>query len=120
VARTFNDLYVHELEMLISAATQMIELLPVLAKGTDTHELHSALLLQVQGGTNQWEMLRQLLKDLGQPLSVPISRGIQSLLGECTELLKSFPTGNLRDAVMIAHMQRAEHYKMAAYTSAHD
>jgi len=35
-------------------------------------------------------------------------------------LESSFPTGNLRDAVMIAHMQRAEHYKMAAYTSVHD
>ena len=39
---------------------------------------------------------------------------------ECSKLLKSFPAGKLRDTVMIAHMQRAEHYKMAAYSSIHD
>jgi len=66
--------------MLVSAETQMFGLLPVLAKGTDTHELQSALLSQVHGCTNQWEMLRQLLKDLGQPLSVLISRAFSRFL----------------------------------------
>ena len=103
--------------MLVSAETQMIKLLPQLAEGTDTEELKTALFSQVQGCQDQLRLLEQILDALGQPLAVPVSRGIQSLLQECAELLKNFPEGNLRDAVMIAHMQRAEHYKMAAYTS---
>ena len=117
MTRTFNDLYAHELEMLVSAESQMIALLPKLAAGTDTGELQKALLAQVDGCSVQLALLQGLLRDLDRPLAVPVSRGIQSLLQECLDLLKSFPTGNLRDAVMIAHMQRAEHYKMAAYTS---
>ncbi|MGI4855020.1 MAG: DUF892 family protein [Janthinobacterium lividum] len=117
MTRTFNDLYAHELEMLVSAESQMIDLLPKLAAGTDTVELQRALLAQVESCANQLAMLHALLQDAGKPLAVPLSKGIHSLLQECSELLKTFPTGNLRDAVMIAHMQRAEHYKMAAYAS---
>ena len=120
VTRTFNDLYRHELEMLVSAESQMIAILPKLAKATETEELRSALMAEVQGCKDQLKMLQALLKGLGQAPAKPISGGIQSLLQECSELLNSFPDGNLRDAVMIAHMQRAEHYKMAAYTSVHD
>lgn len=103
--------------MLVSAEQQMIDLLPQLAAGTDTAELQKALLDQVDGCKRQLAMLQTILEELGRPLAVPVSRGIRSLLEECSALLKGFPTGNLRDAVMIAHMQRAEHYKMAAYAT---
>ena len=115
--QTFNDLYAHELEMLLSAETQMMELLPTLAEGTGTAELKKALLAQVDGCAKQAVLLGDLLRQGGKPLKVPVSRGIQALLQECSILLRSFPDGNLRDAVMIAHMQRAEHFKIAAYST---
>lgn len=117
MTETFNDLYRHELEVLLSAEQQMITLLPSLADGTDTRELQQALRSQVDGCRSQAELLRRLLKEQGQALKVPVSRGIEALLAECSELLKTYPTGNLRDAVMIAHMQRAEHFRIAAYST---
>ncbi len=115
MTETFNDLYRHELEVLLSAERQMLLLLPALAEATATAELQRALRLQVEGCQAQAELLQRLLQQHGTPLKVPISRGIQALLQECSELLETYPTGNLRDAVMIAHMQRAEHFKIAAY-----
>lgn len=117
ITRTFNDLYLHELETLLSAETQMIDMLPGLARSTETGELKAAFTAQVQGCTEQQIMLQALIASLDQPTATPVSRGIEALLQECSELLKSFAAGNLRDAVMIAHMQRAEHYKMASYAS---
>ncbi len=117
MTETFNALYRHELEVLLSAEQQMVDLLPTLAKGTDTAELQQVLQAQVDGCRAQADLLRRLLTQHGSPSKVPVSRGIQSLLQECSEPLETYPTGNLRDAVMIAHMQRAEHFKMAAYAT---
>lgn len=117
MTETFNELYRHELEVLLSAERQMIRLLPALAEGTDTAELQRALRAQVHGCQTQADLLQRLLEQQGAALKVPVSRGIAALLGECSELLKTYPAGNLRDAVMIAHMQRAEHFKMAAYST---
>jgi ferritin-like metal-binding protein YciE len=120
VKKTFGDLYAHELEMLVSAERQMIKTLPRLANESETAELQKTFLAEVDDCESQLKMLHRILKRLGKPLNVPLSRGIQSLLTECSDLLESFPKGNLRDAVMIAHMQRAEHYKMAAFLSVHE
>lgn len=117
MTETFNDLYRHELEVLLSAERQMIALLPALADATETGELQRGLRSQVEGCRAQAELLMQLLQGTGVPLRVPVSRGIQALLQECSELLETYPGGNLRDAVMIAHMQRAEHFKIAAYST---
>lgn len=117
MTETFNDLYRHELEVLLSAERQMMDLLPALADGTDTPELQRTLRAQVDGCRAQADMLQRLLEQQGAALKVLVSRGIQALLQECSELLKTYPTGNLRDAVMIAHMQRAEHFRMAAYST---
>ena len=120
VTNTFNDLYLHELELLASAEAQMVELLPQLAKGTDTDELTQALKAQCVSCAEQLDTVKGLLIDLGAKSRVPLGSGMRALLAECQVLLKEFPAGNLRDAVMIAHMQRAEHYKMAAYASVRD
>ena len=117
MTETFNDLYRHELEVLLSAERQMVNLLPRLADGTETAELQHALRAQVDGCRGQAELLERLLQEHGGLLRVSVSRGIQALLLECSELLQTYPTGNLRDAVMIAHMQRAEHFKIAAYST---
>lgn len=115
MTETFNELYRHELEVLLSAERQMLALLPTLAAGTETAELQRALQAQIKSCGTQAALLLHLLQGVGTPLRVPVSRGIQALLQECSDLLQTYPTGNLRDAVMIAHMQRAEHFKIAAY-----
>lgn len=120
MTRTFNDLYAHELQALLSAEMQMAALLPELAGGIETAELRTALLAQVTTCEEQAKLIRGLLAELGDAETHPVCRGMKALLEECSELLTSFKTGNLRDAVMIAHMQRAEHYKMAAYASVHE
>lgn len=117
---TFNDLYTHELQALASAESQMVALLPQLAKETDNAELKAAFLLQADGSKHQLLMLRQLLKEMGKRPASLACLGMQTLLKECSDLREGFPAGNLRDTVMIAHMQRAEHYKMASYSSVHD
>lgn len=62
----------------------------------------------------------ELVRATGSKARIPLGIGMKALIEECSVLLKEFPTGNLRGAVMIAHMQRAEHYKMAAYTTVRD
>ena len=120
MTETFNDLYLHELELLASAEQQMIDLLEQLAGGTDTEELRRAFQRQGDGCTEQRSVVIALIKEVGGKDRVALGHGMKGLIDECLVLLKEFPTGNLRDAVMIAHLQRAEHYKMAAYTSVRD
>lgn len=120
MTRTFNELYLHELELLASSEAQMADLLPRLIEGTDTAELQRALQAQQSGCQAQRDMLQAMLRQHGWKGRVPVGTGMKALLAECVVLVSEFPAGNLRDAVMIAHMQRAEHYKLAAYTSVRD
>ena len=99
---------------------QTIVLLPKLAEGTYTGELKRSFLNQVKGCRTQSNMLDRLLKEAGTRDFRPVCLAMKALLRKCSELLKSLPPGNLRDTVIIAHIQRAEHYKMAAYSSVHD
>lgn len=118
--QTFNDLFAHELEMLVSAETQMIAFFPDLRKAQTLTSSRLPFLLRCRAVRINGRCWCRCSKGSVSLLPVPVSRGIQALLEECSELLKTFPPENLRDAVMIAHMQRAEHYKMAAYASVHE
>ncbi|MGI4826725.1 MAG: DUF892 family protein [Janthinobacterium lividum] len=120
MTQSFNELYLHELELLASAEQQMMDLLPKLSARTDTPELQRAFEQQPNGCTEQRLTVLELVRATGSKAQIPLGTGMKALIEECSVLLKEFPTGNLRDAVMIAHMQRAEHYKMAAYTTVRD
>lgn len=117
---TFNELYVHEMAMLASAESQTIALLPRLVAATDTEELKKALASHQATCGVQLATVKRMLEQLNSPADSVVCFGMKALLGECSDVVHEYPKGNLRDTVMIAHMQRADHYRMAAYGSVHD
>lgn len=114
---TFNNLYLYELESLAAAEKQTLEVLPRLGAATEAQELTRRLKGKRSKGKKRLTTLQRLIDQAQGDVKLPVGLGIQALITECLELLKEFRTGNLRDAVMIAHLQGAEHYKIAAYTS---
>lgn len=61
MTETFNDLYLHELELLASAEQQMARLLAKLAAGTDTPELQRTFEGQQSGCLAQYATVLALI-----------------------------------------------------------
>lgn len=115
---TFDDLFAAELAGLACAEAQWGKALPKLARAASTEELRSALLEQGETTKQHGAQLKQLMKEFGWKGAVPACPAMEILLKGCFEVLGKFAPGNLLDCALMLHLQRAEHYKLAAYTSA--
>ena len=116
--KTFDDLFAHELAGLASAEAQWVKALPRVAKQVSTEELRSALLEQVAASQQHGGQLKQIAREFGWKGALPEAAGMAVLLSECFAAAEESAPGNLQDCALILHLQRAEHYRLAAYTSA--
>ncbi len=107
-------LYVVELQELHSAEQQMADVLQGLAQLTSHGEL----------GTRFAELERELrarageiggvLAAIGAPTRAHPDQAMRALLNESRKIAH-IPAGNVRDAALVASVQRLIHYKIAGY-----
>ncbi|WP_433973052.1 DUF892 family protein [Tunturiibacter lichenicola] len=113
----FKDLFEEELETLYFAESQLLKALPLVKKGVFNKELAHVLVQQTAQTKIYVKSLKSALNHLGRRVSITRNATSEAMLSELTHLVKRFPRGNLRDAALLALLQRLEHHRAARYLS---
>jgi ferritin-like metal-binding protein YciE len=100
-----------------SAEKQLTRALPKMAKAASTPELRSALEEHLQVTQTQLERLETILGNLGKKPSKNKCEAMQGLVEEGKEIIEMDGEDIVRDAGLIVHGQKVEHYEIASYGS---
>lgn len=119
---SLQSLYLHELQDLHSAETQLVKALPKLAKAAHSPELKSAFTNHLAQTKEHVQRLEQLLTSRGETPGSQKCKGMAGLIKEGQDLIKAGKNGAepaVLDGGLITAAQKVEHYEMAGYGSAH-
>lgn len=116
--QTLEDLFHHQLKDLYSAETQLIEALPQLREQTTSQKLHNAFTDHLKETKEHQKRLTDIAKSLDIDLSGKRCKAMQGLIGEAKSFLSEEAAPTVRDAGLIANVQRIEHYEISAYGTA--
>jgi len=116
--RNFKDMYIAEVQELASVVRQLGECLPRVAKAASHPALKQVILDNREAAETQKERLEAILEAHGAEVEAHIDQAMQAMLYETNKLLPMLKGEDLRDAGLIASMQRLKHYEIAAYGTA--
>ena len=114
---SLEDLMQDELKDIYDAEKQLTKALPKLAKKATNEELRDALQTHLQETEGHVERLEQIFEQLGMPVRGKRCEGMKHLIDEGNEMIADAEEDATRDAIMIAAVQKTEHYEIASYGS---
>ncbi|TCU20307.1 ferritin-like metal-binding protein YciE [Rhizobium sullae] len=114
----FKDMYLAELQELVSTEAQLAESLLQMAEVASHPALKEALVRHREQTEVQKERLVSLLQKHGADPTAHTDQAMQALIGETGKMVTMLKGNDLRDAGLIASAQRLEHYEIAAYGTA--
>lgn len=112
-----TKVYVHELKDIHSAEKQLLEQLPRMIELATDDQLERKLSGHLRTTQVHLERIEELFSGTDFSAEGHRCRGMEGLLEEASETADA-QEGAVRDALMIAAMQRVQHYLMAGYGSA--
>ncbi len=115
---TFRDMYIAELQELVSVEHQLAQSLPRMAEVASSPELKAALLDHLHETEAQKQRIVSILHKHGADPQAHVDQAMQALVHETGKMLRLLDGGELRDAALIASTQKLEHYEIAAYGTA--
>lgn len=115
---TFKDMYLAELQELVSVEEQLAEALLRMAAAASHPALKDALVDHHAETLAQKERLLAILRTHGVDPAAHVDQAMQALIRETRKMLGILEGDDLRDAGLIASIQKLEHYEIAAYGSA--
>lgn len=113
--KTLRDLLVEELRDLYHADKQLLKAFPRLAKGATAEEMSK---LCEEGADYTEERIRRLeqaFETLGMPARGTTCHAMAGLIEEAMETLDEDFSDAVRDAALLANIQRISHYGIAGY-----
>jgi len=113
--QSLEDLMQDELKDIYDAEKQLTKALPKLAKKASNEELRDALQTHLQETEGHIERLEQIFEQLGMPARGKRCEGMKHLIDEGNEMISEAEEDATRDAIMIAAVQKTEHYEIASY-----
>lgn len=116
--KTLEDLLEHQLQDLYSAESQIITAMPLVAKSATDKKLIKALEEHLKETKEQKTRLEEVCKDLGFETSGEKCKAMEGLIKEAESFLKEDTSEEVRDAGIIAEVQRIEHYEISGYGTA--
>jgi ferritin-like metal-binding protein YciE len=116
--KTFRDMYLAELQELISVESQLMAVLPLMAEVASQPELKHVLMQHEHETHIQKERLQSILEKHGADPDAHDDQAMQALIKETRKMMKLLKGNELRDAGLIASLQKLEHYEIAAYGTA--
>jgi ferritin-like metal-binding protein YciE len=114
----FKDMYLAELQELASVEEQLAEALLRMAAAASHPALKDALVDHHAETVAQKERLVSILKKHGASPTAHTDQAMQALIIETKKMITMLKGDDLRDAGLIASVQKLEHYEIAAYGSA--
>jgi ferritin-like metal-binding protein YciE len=112
---SLEDLMQDELKDIYDAEKQLTKALPKLAKKASNEELREALEQHLQETQGHVERIEQIFEQLELPARGKRCEGMKHLIDEGSEMISDAEEDAVRDAVMIAAVQKTEHYEIASY-----
>jgi ferritin-like metal-binding protein YciE len=112
---TLHDLFIHEIQDLYSAETQITKALPKMIEGATSPKLQKAFEMHLEETEKQIERLEKLSEELDINPKGHTCKGMQGLLKEGEEILSLEGNTAVIDAALIGAAQRVEHYEIAGY-----
>ena len=115
--KTFKDMYIAELQELVSVESQ----LDVALKRMADAALHASLKRELNRHREtkaQSKRLQSILQNHGAKLRAHTDQAMEALINETEKMLSPLEGDDLRDAGLIASAQKLEHYEIAAYGTA--
>ena len=113
--RKFRDLFLAELQELLSAEQQLCNVLLRMAGAASHPDLKRALIHHRAETETQAARLETILLKHGANPGAHVDQAMRALIAETMKMLAMLKSDNLRDAGLIASAQRIEHYEIAAY-----
>ncbi len=110
--------YIGELLELHDAECQIEDTLPVLAQATQDRRITAAFEHQLRDATLHRHRLTKILRSKAAKLGSKPCGSMRAILAEASSVMANSTHDQIRDAMFISVMQRAQHYKVAAYDTA--
>ncbi|MFL6789752.1 MAG: ferritin-like domain-containing protein [Bradyrhizobium sp.] len=114
----FKDMYLAELQELVSVEAQLADALLRMAAAASHPALKDALIDHHAETGAQKDRLMSILRKHGANPTAHTDQAMQALINETKKMLTMLKGDDLRDAGLIASVQKLEHYEIAAYGSA--
>jgi ferritin-like metal-binding protein YciE len=115
---SMEDLLLHELRDLYSAEMQIIKAMPKMIQAASSMDVAEILAAHLEETERQLDRLEATFEDLNESTQGRVCRAMDGLLQECEELLDDQGDPAVKDAALIAAVQRVEHYEIAGYGAA--
>jgi ferritin-like metal-binding protein YciE len=116
--KTLKDLFAHEIQDIYSAEKQLKAAFPEFIDATDDNNLTNLLEKYQEQTNSQFDKIRKIADDLDINPGNSKCEAMESLIKEAKGLLKHDMTKNVKDAGIIARVQRIMHYEISAYGTA--
>jgi ferritin-like metal-binding protein YciE len=117
--QSLNDLYLEELQDLLSANDQMKGMVEKMAADVDDASLGERLRRSAEGVEKHSTMLRDLISGAGKTEETGHCKGMEGLVAEARRhALESGAKGPVKDVAIIAQYQRMCHYGIAGFGTA--
>lgn len=112
---SMRQLYIDELRDLYSAETQLVKVLPKLAKASSNAALRQGFEEHLRQTSEHVSRLEQIFEMLDEKPTGKKCRGMDGLVKEGAETIKENYEPAVLDAAIIGAAQRVEHYEIAGY-----
>jgi ferritin-like metal-binding protein YciE len=113
----FREMYIAELQELRSVEAQLVEALPKMAVMASHPKLKQAIQAHFDETRWQQSQLDEILRRHGVDAREHVDQAMQAMLKEAEKWAGMVQDQDLRDAGLIASVQRVEHYEIAVYGS---
>jgi len=107
-----------ELKDIYSAESQLIKALPKMAKAAQSNDLRTAFEKHLEQTRTHAQRIEEICGDLKIRPRGKKCAGMEGLIEEGNEVLKSHADAEPLQAALIGAAQRVEHYEIAAYGTA--
>jgi ferritin-like metal-binding protein YciE len=114
----FKDMFLAELQELLSVEGQLADALLRMAGAASHPELKRVLIHHRAETETQGDRLITILKKHGANPTEHVDQAMEALIKETAKMLLMLKPDDLRDAGLIASVQKLEHYEIAAYGTA--
>ena len=114
---SLRELFIEELQDLYSAENQIIEALPKMIEKASSPDLKAGFSNHLEQTRQHVARLDRIFDQLGDDVDRDdkTCKGMQGIIKDNKELLKTDAEPEVLDAGMIAGAQRVEHYEIAGY-----
>jgi ferritin-like metal-binding protein YciE len=110
-----NRLMIEQLRDAYSAEKQALRIMPRMTKKVSSQTLRDALQMHAEQTETQVERLEQALEMLGGKAGRKVCEGMRGILEEAQHEIEDQEKGPVLDMLVVAGIQRVEHYEIAAY-----